>query len=82
MNHPEKPTDIQSNRKQKYMSRQFRRRKRSSFNPNRQYVTDAIEEFLSSGGKIKQLEAQKEANSANSWLVVEDNQEADEFLQD
>jgi hypothetical protein len=64
-------------------SKPIRRRKRHlSFNPNSQYIADAVEEYLKEGGKITQLEAQTENGSQDSWLKLDDTKEADEFLKE
>ncbi len=58
-----------------------RRRRHLSFDPNREFVADAVEEYLKGGGKITQLEAQTE-NNQDSWLKMDDTKEADEFLKE
>jgi hypothetical protein len=57
-----------------------RRRRHLSFNPSSQFIAEAVEEYLKGGGKITQLEAQTENSKQDSWLNVDDTQEADEFL--
>jgi hypothetical protein len=66
---------------------QKQRRDRSiSFNPNREFISDAVEQFLSRGGKITRLQANKidirEKLEETTWIDLEDNAEADEFLHD
>lgn len=62
------------------------RQKRSvSFNPNHDYISDAVAKFIKKGGKIKRLEAEKaklkdELN--DSWIDIDDNSDADDFLND
>ena len=59
-----------------------RRRRHLSFDPNSQYIADAVEEFLKDGGEITQLEAKKENGKQDSLLTIEDNKEADDFLKE
>lgn len=59
-----------------------RRRRHLSFDPNSQYIAEAVEQFLKGGGKITRLEAQPDANKQDGWIRVEDNREADEFLKE
>ncbi len=61
--------------------RKHRRTRNVSFNPNHEFVAEAVEEFLNSGGKIKMLAAE-EVDLRESWIKIEDNHEADEFLQE
>jgi len=43
------------------MRRQGRRKNRGiAFNPNREYLSSAVSEYLSKGGKITQLKAEDE----------------------
>lgn len=60
--------------------RKFRRKRHLSFDPNREYIENAVEDYLKNGGKIKVLEAQKDSQSAVDWIASDDNLEADEFL--
>lgn len=57
-----------------------RRRRHLSFDPNSQFIAEAVEEYLKGGGKITRLEAQPENSKQDSWISIEDNKEADEFL--
>ena len=59
-----------------------RRRRHLSFNPDSQFIADAVQEFLKNGGKIKQLENQPDATDPDSWPNFDDNKEADEFLKE
>jgi hypothetical protein len=59
-----------------------RRRRHLSFDPNSQYIANAVEEYLKGGGKITHLEAQTENSNRDSWLKLDDTQEADEFLKE
>jgi hypothetical protein len=66
---------------------QKKRRGRSvSFNPNREFISDAVEQFLRQGGEITRLQANKidirEKLEEPAWIDLEDNAEADEFLYD
>ncbi len=62
-----------------YASRRRRKYRHLSFNPNSEFVAEAIEEFLRSGGEITQLESRPEKKQEN-WIGINDNKEADEFL--
>lgn len=68
--------------KSKFSNPARRRRRHLSFNPSRQYVEDAVKEYLNEGGKITQLEAQPDSFKKDSWLTVEDSKEADDFLKE
>ena len=71
---------------EKGTNKQPNRRKRTiSFDPNHEFISDAVNSFLKQGGKIKQLQAGKvnmKDSLNDSWIEVEDNTEADEFLND
>ncbi|MBU3914632.1 hypothetical protein KKA14_03780 [bacterium] len=58
-----------------------RRTKFIHFNPNHDFVSDAVEEYLKSGGQIKQI-LSEERNIEDSFFNIPDNIEADEFLQE
>lgn len=60
--------------------RKFRRKRHLSFNPNREYIENAVEAYLKNGGEIKVLEAQRDSQRAADWISMDDNLEADEFL--
>jgi hypothetical protein len=65
------------------LSKPIRRRRRLfSFDPNSQFIANAVEEYLKSEGKITQLEAQSENGSQDNWLSVDDTKEADDFLKE
>lgn len=57
-----------------------RRRRHLAFNPNHEFIADAVEEYLREGGKIKQLEPQEIKDRQAPVANFEDNLEADEFL--
>ena len=57
-----------------------RRRRHLSFDPNSQFIAEAVEEYLKGGGKITQLEAQSENGNQDNWPNMDDTKEADEFL--
>ncbi len=59
-----------------------RRRRHLSFDPNSQFIAEAVKEYLKGGGKITQLEAQSESGSKDDWLNVDDTKEADDFLKE
>ncbi len=60
----------------------IKRRKRRgsiSFNPDHQFVANAVENFLNGGGKIEHIEAN--AKSFEQSIMLNDgNRDADEFL--
>ena len=62
------------------MKPKFRRKRHVAFNPNREYVAEAVEQYLQNGGKIEQLKDQPDRRTEATWISVEDNSEADEFL--
>lgn len=57
-----------------------RRKRHLSFNPNHEFIAEAVEEYLKNGGKIEKLKNQPDKAEQSAWLAVEDNSEADEFL--
>ena len=57
-----------------------RRRRHLSFDPNSQFIAEAVEEYLKGGGKITQLKAQSENGNQDNWPNMDDTKEADEFL--
>ncbi len=57
-----------------------RRKRHLSFDPNHEFIAEAVEEYLKSGGKISQLKSEPEKTNQAAWFSVEDNTEADEFL--
>ena len=52
-------------------------KKRTSFNPNREYVQDAVNEFLKDGGTITKIEMDEKAYQA--FIKLRDAA-ADDFL--
>jgi len=50
-----------------------------SFNPNRQFIAEAVQEYLEKGGKINQLKPD-ENTLKNSWMISDLSSEVDEFL--
>ncbi len=58
-----------------------RRTKFVPFDPNHDFVSDAVEEYLRNGGQIKQILAE-ENEVEDPLLNIPDNIEADEFLQE
>ena len=64
------------------MPSKYRRRRHLSFDPNHEFIADAVEQYLKTGGEIKVLEPKQEADKQAFWLVADDNLEADEFLND
>jgi len=66
-------------------SQKHRRNRSVSFNPNHEFILDAVEQFLNQGGKITRLQANKvdiREKLDDTWMELEDNTEADEFLVD
>ena len=55
------------------------RRGSVSFNPDRQFVASAVEEFLNKGGKIEQLKP-SDISFRQSMNVNDGSLDADEFL--
>ena len=62
-------------------SKRRRKYRHLSFNPNREFVAQAMKEYLKEGGKITQLESRTEQEREN-WVGIDENQDADEFLKD
>lgn len=65
--------------------RRKRRSRHLAFNPNHEFIAEAVEEYLSNGGQIKQIEAQKEERPSEKIDEIppfEDIQDVDEFLRD
>ena len=75
-------TESENPMKPKLSKSTQRRRRHLSFNPNSQFIAEAVEEYLKGGGKITQLEAQDEKNRQDSWMMIDDTKEADEFLKE
>ncbi len=62
------------------MKRRGRRKRRAtSFNPNRDYVTSAVREYLKTGGKITHLKAE-DVNFEVFITAKESGSAADDFL--
>ncbi len=55
------------------------RRGTVSFNPDHQYVSSAVDEFLKSGGQIVQIQAD-EKTFQQSIMINDGSLDADEFL--
>lgn len=55
------------------------KRRATSFNPNRDYVTSAVQEYLKLGGKITHLKAEDE-NFEIFITAKESGEAADQFL--
>lgn len=65
------------------MSKWTRKGKRAgkrgvSFNPNRNYINSAVEEYLKEGGKITKIEIDDE--SYQEFVKIRDAVSTDEFL--
>ncbi len=55
------------------------RRKTVSFNPNRQYVSESVQEFLNKGGKITRIKSIE--RSYTDFVALTDSQASvDDFL--
>lgn len=65
------------------MKKKFVNKRRSrgavSFNPNRQYIEDAIQQYLKEGGEINHIEVDEKAFES-SWMLNDVSSEVDEFL--
>ena len=59
-----------------------RKRRHLSFDPNSEFIAQAVEEYLKGGGKITQLGSSKPVKNAENWIAIDDNLEADEFLKE
>ncbi len=59
-----------------------RKRRHLSFDPNSEFIAQAVEEYLKGGGKITQLGSSKPAKNQENWIAIDDNLEADEFLKE
>lgn len=58
-----------------------RRAKKSKFNPNRDFVNSAVQDFLEQGGHIHKIEAEKK--DYQDFLTARETMApADEFLMD
>jgi hypothetical protein len=55
-----------------------KRRKRSSFNPNRAFINEAVELYLNNGGKINQIEINQD--SYGDFIKKNDYVAVNEFL--
>jgi len=55
-----------------------RKRKRSNFQPDSDFINDAVEEYLKAGGKITRVEIDEEAY--RDFISRSDARAADEFL--
>ena len=75
-------TKLENSMKPKLSKTTQRRRRHLAFNPNSQFIAEAVEEYLKGGGKITQLEAQDEKNKQDSWMMIDDTKEADDFLKE
>jgi hypothetical protein len=62
-----------------YAGRRRRKGRHLSFDPNSEFIAQAVDDFLKGGGEITQLESRKIKNP-ESWIAIDDNLEADEFL--
>ncbi|MBU2510368.1 hypothetical protein KJ966_03485 [bacterium] len=62
------------------MKTKHRRKRHLSFDPNHEFIAEAVDEYLKKGGKIEQLKSEPEKTNQATWFAIEDNSEADEFL--
>jgi energy-coupling factor transporter ATP-binding protein EcfA2 len=65
--------------KTRFISKRRSRKGSVSFNPNRQFIAEAVQEYLKQGGKINQLKPD-ENTLKNSWMIKDVNSDVDEFL--
>ena len=65
--------------KQQFISRGSSRKGAKSFNPNSQFIQDAIQEYLKNGGKINQLQPD-DSSLKKTWMATDISSDVDEFL--
>jgi len=65
--------------KKQFVSKRRYRKGSISFNPNRQFIEDAVEAYLQKGGTINQIEVDEESFE-KSWMINDVSTEVDAFL--
>lgn len=65
--------------KKKFVSKRRSRKGSVSFNPNRQYIEQAVQAYLNDGGRIDHLEVDEKAFE-QSLLIRDAGTEVDDFL--
>jgi hypothetical protein len=55
-----------------------RKKKENSFNPNREFISDAVEKFLKKGGTIKKMEAK--GGDLKQFVSLPDDDSSIDFL--
>lgn len=65
--------------KKRFVNSRRSRKGAKSFDPNSEYIQDAVEQFLKSGGKINYLQPD-ESTLKNSWVTSDGVSDVDEFL--
>jgi len=65
------------------MQQKFINKRRSrgavSFNPNRQFIEEAVAAYLKDGGKINHIEVDEKALE-KSWMINDIGSDVDDFL--
>ncbi|MBU2645369.1 hypothetical protein KKI24_11745 [bacterium] len=65
--------------KKPFVNKRRSRKGTISFDPNRQYIEEAIAAYLKNGGKINHIKAD-EKSFENSWMINDVSSDVDEFL--
>lgn len=65
--------------KKQFVSKRRSRKGSVSFNPNRQFIEEAVQAYLKNGGTINQI-AVDDTALEKSWMVSDIGSEVDEFL--
>lgn len=63
----------------KFVNKRRARKGSVSFNPNRQFIEEAMQEYLKEGGQINQIEVDEKAFE-QSFMINDVGSEVDEFL--
>lgn len=62
----------------KFITRQKRRKRTTSFNPSREFISESVEEYLKSGGKITKIIPDED--SFKNFVSMRDNDAINDFL--
>lgn len=65
--------------KKRFLNQRKARKGAKSFDPNSEYIQDAVEQYLRSGGKINRLEPD-ETSLDSAWVTSDVSSDVDEFL--
>ncbi len=63
----------------KFVNKRRSRKGSVSFDPNRQFIEEAMQEYLKSGGRIDHIEVDEKAFE-KSWMINDVGSEVDDFL--